>query len=204
MGKGLPLVALSNYWLGDHVRPTAFITSLRTAYEWHEPALFDGVPLALLALEFLAVPGGLFGGCIQAYLEPVFPWSLPDVPVDADLDFQRLRVNCQAMACLRGEDCWLWLADTLAVIAQQTGNRFLDPPMDDELPVGALAGDLDISAHSVRSLEREWREAQRLLHQLNRCVDWLTAEPERWLEVYELVLASLVTPRGRINRGEDG
>ena len=186
----VPLVALTNYWLGDDMRPDDYIYSLQHMCDWTEPALFERTPAALLALELLAVPDGPYVSRLVEYLAELLPRREFTVTSGMWLDCEWLRARCLCKGRLQRyqhDQRWVRLADALAVIAYETGNRFLDPPQENEAPIGAVVRGRGLSAATLRELEAEWRRAQRMLDHLQLTVSWLEAEPQHWPQVVELV-----------------
>jgi hypothetical protein len=190
-GGVVPLVALGNYWLGEDTRPEAFNYSLNHVYEWTEPALFDDVQTNLLRLELLALPDGPYAGEMAAYLDDEVRLAWVEHGQGCRVDCAHLRVRCQKLSRQRHTAYWHRLADAVAVIRHETGNDFLDPPLD-YAPVGGFAQGRGISAATLRELEAEWRRARKLLFSLEATERWLTAKPKYWKEVIKLLVSCYV------------
>lgn len=189
----LPTVGWSNYFWGSSNRPTQIVLQ-RCTYEWHLADEFSACDPVVLALEYLAAPDSFGATALWSYLRGKLPCKLPRLHERyAWLDCRVFRLR----AVRTGIKQFVDLSDAFNVINASTGNRFLDAEHDDAQPVGWIDHALGISATAVRTLEREWAEAQSLLKRVPQSAAWLARNPARWPDVIGMVEVSLSgEPRG--------
>ncbi|NJM39378.1 MAG: hypothetical protein HC853_00720 [Anaerolineae bacterium] len=81
---------------------------------------------------------------------------------------------------------WASVPAAIQVIAQQTGNAFLDAWRENGWEFVEWADEGGWCIRNVHRLAREWARAQQCLAQLQDVVVWLTDHPDVWLEIAAL------------------
>lgn len=183
VAERLPTVGWSNYFWGPSNRP-AHIALRTCGYEWHAPDDYETCDPGILALEYLAAPDSFCADSLWRYLRDKLPCVLPKWhETYAWLDCRAFRRQAQQI----GMKPFMHLADAMDVMNGFTGNRYLDSDHEDVQQAGWMDSSLGITAKAVRTLEREWAEARRLIGRVRQTAAWLRREPARWAEVIGMV-----------------